>query len=119
MESEDDERYPKYGKYGNPKTATVNVCKWCGKAEVSWQLSGETCSHKCHGALHWKSYRNSLFPIIVLTIWLWYSLLEVYSVVLVGPIVGILTIMMTLWIPYNTWLVIVGKKMRERQSDVH
>ncbi len=118
MESEEDRRYPRYGQYGDSKSATEGVCKWCGKAEVSWLQNRETCSHRCHGALHWKTYRNGLLPIIVLTIWLWYSFLDIYSVVLIGPVIGILTIGMTLWIPYITWLVFVGRKMRKRESDV-
>ena len=117
MESEDDMRFPRYGQYSDPRTTTERVCMWCGKAEVTWQLSYQTCSHRCHAAIHlevYKEYRLFGFVVPVLAIILMtLNTLNAMDFLVAILISVVVTLMLGFWI-YSIWMVRTGNIMREK-----
>jgi hypothetical protein len=112
MDGETELKYPSYGLYGNPKDTTEKVCKWCGKNETSWQLSHLTCSHRCHAALYWKTYRNGL-PMLVLLLFLSMYLVPATQPSLLFYSVNLLLIMCIFpFSIYTSWMVWVGRRLR-------
>ena len=119
MISDEDSQYPKYSHYGNPKRAIGEVCQWCGKNEVTWQMSKQTCSHRCHAAIYLDTYKHMrLFgvSIPILTIVFFVISNGVYF----GPIVAnvlllALLLMNGFWV-YTFWMVHAGIIMREKSQ---
>jgi hypothetical protein len=117
MESESDRRYPSYGQYEDPRSSTEIGCMWCGKKAVSWQLSRQTCSHRCHAAIHLEAYKKirvtgSVIPFLAAGLMILNILnpRDLLSNILLSFSIPLL---LGFWI-YSIWMVRSGKLMREK-----
>ena len=118
MASDEDEKYPRYGQFGDPRRAVEDVCEWCGKNEVTWQLSWRFCSHRCHSAVYVEEYRKMRNFLILIPLFLF--ILVFFNAHFPWPVLilefFVLALVFGFWI-YSVWMVRTGSIMREKSPS--